>query len=144
MQSNIEYFVFLCFHKTYNRGNMKIHYKIYSKKSNMFFYIFAFLFIAGQNQLFAQPDSLYSVNSVILEISTFNFQNSKDKVLEFIKTNEIKITNQKENRKSLIVNFIINQKQYNEFETLSQKLGYTISKDIISNNNYPMKDLVCY
>jgi len=93
--------------------------------------------VANLNLLFSQPDSLNTHTTVSLKISTLDFQNSKKVVLDFIQKHDIKIVMQKENRTNLNINFISNQTEFEEFEAISNKLGFTMSKDIVSNNNYP-------
>lgn len=84
----------------------------------------------------AQVDSIYSSTDVQNTIYSMDFLLSKNKVLSFIQENNIKIQNQKESKKNLEIQFVLNTDQYNKYNLLVLEIGNPTSKKVNTTSNY--------
>jgi hypothetical protein len=87
-------------------------------------------------RLIAQNDSLYISTEVDNVIYAFDFKNAKNILLNFVKSNNIRVLNQKESRTELNIKIVLTQAHYKSLDSIMNKLGHLNSKKSTSVSNF--------
>lgn len=91
--------------------------------------IFLFPFVLKAQQ------SNYTTSYLNTKVYSMNFTESLNKLKHFIKTNNIIVENQLENKKEITVEFFASESVYLQFDSLCSHLGFTHEKNIITKTN---------
>lgn len=93
------------------------------------------MFFLASSILSAQTDSLYVSTDVNNEVYSMDFPSAKKKIYDFILQNNITIQSQKESKKDLQIKFYLNKEQYKMYDLLILSIGYSTSKNVITNSH---------
>ena len=97
-------------------------------------YFWLLLFIC--TSINAQVDSLYVSTTVNVDIIAMDYNGSRIKLNNFIKTNAIKVHDQNESQVNIYLYALISEKQYEAIEKLFPDLGFVVTKKLDTESNY--------
>lgn len=93
-------------------------------------------------RLFGQTDTTYYVTELNIDISSINFEQSKSKLIAFIKQNQVTVQNQNESKTSVKIKAMLSKSTFDELNNLIPTLGYTTSRrENTVNNNLTVNDI---
>lgn len=98
--------------------------------------ILFFSFLAIWVHIQAQTDSTFQSVKVRNEIYTTDFNTSKKKIYNFIKTNDVVVQSQNENKSYLEITLQLNKHTYALYDSIISGLGYSLSKNVSTVSNY--------
>ncbi|MEO8088579.1 MAG: hypothetical protein ABI763_17305, partial [Bacteroidota bacterium] len=86
--------------------------------------------------IWAQSDSTYTSTEVSNTVYAIDFPGAKKKILDFIRANNIKVEDQRENRADMKVKFVVGYDAYISFDSLVSTIGYSTSRTVNTVSNY--------
>jgi hypothetical protein len=96
---------------------------------------FTFLLIFSSIQLFGQVDTVFYTTELDVDVTTIDFNDSKTKLLDFIKQNQLPIQNQDESRTLISLNIHLSKDLYEQLDEKISSLGYVTSRKVNTINN---------
>jgi len=85
--------------------------------------------------VFSQNDSAYFSTEMNVQITAIDYIGSRNKLMDFISTNQITIQNQDEERKSITAELKVSKAIYDQFEKIVASIGYITTKRVNTTNN---------
>ena len=98
-------------------------------------FIYSIIFLLFSASVFCQTDTAYFSTEMTVQITAIDYLSSREKLLEFIKTNQLQIQNQDESRKSIFTELNVNKAIFTQFENIVASIGYISSKRVNTINN---------
>jgi len=99
-------------------------------KKQLFFILLLFGF-----KTYSQTDSLYIKTNVHVNIISLSIEQSKQKIHEFLRVNNITTQFLDDDKSNLVLTFVVTESQYISLQTLYKELGYINSNNIQSEDN---------
>lgn len=76
-----------------------------------------------------------NITKIENKVYSLHFETLMDSLLTFIHNENIRIEYQKKNSDELYIDFIVNQEQFNAYDLLMKKYGYSTSDEVNANNS---------
>jgi len=97
--------------------------------------LLAIIFLLSTITVFAQNDSMFFSTDMVVHFTAIDYTSSRNKLMDFISTNQITIQNQDEERKSITVELKVNKTIFDQFEKNVASIGYITTKRVNTTNN---------
>jgi len=84
----------------------------------------------------AQKDTFYVSTEVEQTVYAIDYSTATTKLQDFINTNSINIQNRKDSKNSIAIKFVLNQHQYEFYQSFISSLGNVTSNKVNTTNNF--------
>ena len=96
---------------------------------------FTLLLIFSSIRLFAQVDTIFYTTELDLDVTTTDFKDARNKLLDFIKQNQLPIKTQNENKTLISLQINLSKDLYEQLDEKVSSLGYVTSRKVNTINN---------
>jgi hypothetical protein len=97
--------------------------------------LFTCLLIFLSIHLFAQVDTIFYTTELDVDVTTTDFKDSRNKLLDFLKQNQLPIQNQNESRTLISLKIHLSKDLYEQLDEKISSLGYVMSRKVNTLNN---------